>query len=617
MKLQLKWLKSSFLKIDAFGAFATILTALLIATFVSYQIQDIANHKFTQKSFSNPLDLTQIIHNISFESFDFAFSISSPIYFQLPEDANLSLLGKQDISLFYILLSECDPKHLSLIYPGKECVSDEELIKKFFKYTQIQFIFTRQYFDYQEFNVSPVKSFVEIQLIDVFIDKQTKVDVQLQQTTAIGSDSILHQSINKFNETLITPEIVVISKTLADNKHYIQLEFSIKNQFNLAERQVYNIVDAFCQSGGLIGMFLILARKFLMPFVDLVYYSSLMKSLFLISKQSLEKQKQSKNDTFDTAGDSFKQKSMIDAFNLANNKPEDYQRLALEISNRIKFKYSSIQFLRDTIFGCPCLRKNKATTIRQLFLYGKRKLDQQLDIKKIIYQLKEFEIIKSILFTRQQRKLLPFIQKNLIDRQFEKKIIKFKPRTQQQKEEQILNLILEHFSENVDPKNSFNKRIFENLVTQGDDLPTQERHRTLKQKMFTGIIKKCIRANTGIQTKETKFASMKIKKGISQSFMKEDEESYDQFMSKQNQNQVTSFRNKSKVLDQSAFNLDEDTDGQQANVHQKAIFKTYDQLPVIDSNRDNKVKRGKIVKKAKTRVIKRPIEHKLENDTEI
>ena len=47
--------------------------------------------------------------------------------------------------------------------------------------------------------------------------------------------------------------------------------------------------------------------------------------------------------------------------------------------------------------------------------------------------------------------------------------------------------------------------------------------------MFIGIMRKWIHSNTGIQTKETKLETKtgKVKKGVKNTYMQEDEESYE------------------------------------------------------------------------------------------
>ncbi|CDW75928.1 UNKNOWN [Stylonychia lemnae] len=661
------------------GAFATILTILFVFTHFAFQLKDIFNNKFTMKSFNHPQDMTSQDINITQNQFDFGINIISPLYYSaesylgysLEQFMNISMIqynkdyssvylgfqnctndrflgdesfqnlssvdpsywnnikcsqanqvmslsGKQGFSYMYLMIGRCDQKYLESILPEKVCVSDNDVLNKFIEDTTFQFMYTRQYFDPQEFKSSPVKTKVETLDLILQETQMTSIDAQLQLLTALDLNSKIHDSLDS-QEYLLTQAIISTVESAQNwRKNYLQIEFSIQNQYNHLERQMFNYVQAICLSGGLAGILIIFAKICLMPFIELIFYSSLMKSSFLIGKEFLTEQNLGNTDNFDSVLDSFKQKPIIDRYNLSNNKPEDYQRLAQKLNSRVKFKYSSLQFIKDSIFGCClCSKKNKVTTLRQLFLYGKKKLDQSMDIKKVIYQLREYEILKNILLTRQQKKLLPFLQKNRIDKQFEKRVITVKKPTQIQKEEQTLNLILEHFSENLDPKNNFNKRIFENLVTQIDEQPTQERDKSLKQKMFTGIIKKCIRANTGILTKETKFESMKIKKGISQSFINEEEESYDQFMSKQNQNQMTSMRTKNRAADQSVYNLDDEADGQQAIFqNSKSVFKTYDHLP-IDSQRKNKPRKNKIVMKAKTRIVKRPIELQQNHDSEI
>ncbi|CDW77548.1 UNKNOWN [Stylonychia lemnae] len=133
---------------------------------------------------------------------------------------------------------------------------------------------------------------------------------------------------------------------------------------------------------------------------------------------------------------------------------------------------------------------------------GKSMVEKQLDITKIMKDLRNSKVSNNLLLTKSQKELIPFFQHNLIDKQFEKNLVRKEQRQQQRKQRkgkevnlleesvQALPHMIDFFVDFKKNKNEKGKIIFDQLFGEA----TKD-NGNLEVQMYRGLFRKYVDQN--------------------------------------------------------------------------------------------------------------------------
>ena len=91
---------------------------------------------------------------------------------------------------------------------------------------------------------------------------------------------------------------------------------------------------------------------------------------------------------------------------------------------RFQFIYPTKEALKDKFCICCNLKYKNKRIRKQLFEYGKEKVEKHLDVITLIRNMREMKMVWNLTLNKSQRKLLPFMKNHMIESRFNKKQIK-------------------------------------------------------------------------------------------------------------------------------------------------------------------------------------------------
>ncbi|CDW87094.1 UNKNOWN [Stylonychia lemnae] len=296
------------------GAIFTILSVGILLLYAGFLAQDIANQKSTIKSIISYGDFRNKSLQVSKDSYEWAVAIETPLYWETQNETqniyqylslyvlgndpvkneDIKLIPCQDYRFFNetlskisIYVTDCDQAFLDEFYTGSYCEEDEEKLDEVIQNSYLKFIYSSRYFDVEEFNQNPIKTFIESK--SFYINKSNlRINTfSLFLNVAQGSNSILHESLDQFRYEYI--QSTVESYTNIDREegdNYIEARITLQNTININDRKTYNLLQLLSATGGLIGMLTNLVRVTIRPFQQFSLDKSIIRRRYLIDKNS-------------------------------------------------------------------------------------------------------------------------------------------------------------------------------------------------------------------------------------------------------------------------------------------------------------------------------------------
>ncbi|CDW85465.1 UNKNOWN [Stylonychia lemnae] len=166
-----------------------------------------------------------------------------------------------------------------------------------------------------------------------------------------------------------------------------------------------------------------------------------------------------------------------------------YMALLTAIKYRQSFMYVLKEEIKDFLKNKFCCRPRSKE--HKMYMIGKQKIEKQLDISNLIKELRVLKLVSNVYLNKHQRKLVPFFKKNMLSQKLSRQDIKKQEQNRMlmKKQNYLHNAsdnLLELFTDcRADNKKS--QRILDCL--NGQSFPDETHQRTLKQKMFRGIMR--------------------------------------------------------------------------------------------------------------------------------
>ncbi|CDW87176.1 UNKNOWN [Stylonychia lemnae] len=417
------------------------------------------------------------------------------IFYCYNKDLNQKLEGSDNTLRFEI--TKCEQKTLSKDYPQLQCVTDQNELQQFFENLQVLVFSSQQYFDVDEFEADPIKFMIDVEKATISPKGRTSLTYDMLLNKVSGSDNKLHENLNQFEKSFISTKIrgTKTSDIQKDDDSYevlFDVIFKVQNELRTIERQANNFVQALSNVGGLSGIIFGLIAILIAPLQEFFFYQSLLKSSFLVEQSKIKKE-EDKLETDDSQNsDKVQIKEQI--------KKKDfntYLRLIVKLKDRVKFYYPlglAIKQWFQQIFRCCCKRRRYQ---KELYELGKDVIEKQLDVQTIIQDLRSFKMINNVLLSKFQRQLIPYFKRYLLTQKLERvqikeaiKEIKDKKPQDDQKADQVTQLMIELFGNSKNPQSVYNDLVIDRVF-----LDKEDNLKDLKTQLFTGILRKFIGLN--------------------------------------------------------------------------------------------------------------------------
>jgi len=211
------------------------------------------------------------------------------------------------------------------------------------------------------------------------------------------------------------------------------------------DRQVYTIVDCVEDFGGFASAVVAIFTLLFSFIIDFKYNSSLIERIFLKQipkaelkplmkkvKRKLQKkgaetdeekegQQHVENIVFNSMKNKSEQEDLKNSSTIQQKKNamlKQYQSIKESLLCRIPFRQDLKMYFESklTAFKC-CLRRRKSEVIRQKMLFDEATdlLNRELDIVQLIRRLRKLNVIEKLIFSKQQRVLIRYSNRNVIN----------------------------------------------------------------------------------------------------------------------------------------------------------------------------------------------------------
>ncbi|CDW77341.1 UNKNOWN [Stylonychia lemnae] len=351
-------------------------------------------------------------------------------------------------------IGACDQDYLSKKYSNSTCEKDKLKVQEILKDTYLLVFSSSYYFDPEEFNQSPIKVNTVQNAFRFSSQFEKIVNFEIGLNKAMVSDSKLHENIGSYNREFISTKFV--SQGNNDKSEVDPIHFTIQ--------QANNLVMALSNTGGLAGLLFAVVRIIIGPIQEFLYYQSLIQKSFMVE--------QNRAKDFNT-----------------------YLELIKRLKNRVPFRYrmrQNIAYYAKKLLLC---KKQHFRIQRELFEFGKMKIEKQFDIAVILRDLRTFKMTNSLLLSKYQRKLIPFFKKYQLNQMYERDLQKKEKATKQGERKQFVNevtqLMIELFSDSQNPSSTYNQVFLHSLFLQN----RENAQKDLKSLMYKGVLRYFIQKN--------------------------------------------------------------------------------------------------------------------------
>ncbi|CDW82682.1 UNKNOWN [Stylonychia lemnae] len=332
-------------------------------------------------------------------------------------------------------ISSCDQDYLSKKYPNSTCEKNQTKAKEILMNTYLIIFSSSYYFDPEEFNQSPIKVNT-VQNAFRFSQFEKIVNFEIGLNKAIISDSKLHENIGSFSREFISTKFVsqgANDKSLANPIHFTiqQVKFAIKIISRFYMTTEQNVFER--QANNLVGAL---------------------------------------SNTGGLAGILFAVVRIL-------------------IGPMQEFLYYQSLIEQSFMVENDRVLSEK----REIFEFGKMKIEKQFDIAVILRDLRTFKMTNSLLLSKYQRKLIPFFKKYQLNQMYERNIQKQEKAMKQGEHKLFVNevtqLMIELFSDHQNPSNSYNQVFLHSLFLQN----RENAQKDLKTLMYKAVLRYFIQTN--------------------------------------------------------------------------------------------------------------------------
>ncbi|CDW73546.1 UNKNOWN [Stylonychia lemnae] len=412
-------------------------------------------------------------------------------------------------SIFSLAVDACNQNYLDQYYKGQKCEKNQTTILR----TLMNMVFlthtTSRYFDLSEFEKDPIKVNVDSEYHFFVSSLFRQTNFYLKINKATRSDSMI-SSLLEYHETDYVECHVgreMSNDRIDDSKPYISVAFMLTSESKIIDRQVFTIVQALANTGGIIGIVFGLFSILIGPIQEFFFFQSFIADMFLTQDNpAAEIQEKTVKDKLYNKLNIKRlptQDMIIDLINQKNgsnstSKVFIYAHLIDQIVKRQAFVYQTkelfAKFVRTFIFRCKQYKSKRDHE----FKIAKEQVLKQFDIETILKQVKVSYSISKVLLSKYQRHLIPYFKRNLISQIADKHLVQKQVQTQEnkqnqkkqeiirvQKEEKIRNYMAQVFT-GLNEQNEKDQRILKMLFVGSDE---QELKLNLKQKMLNGLLR--------------------------------------------------------------------------------------------------------------------------------
>ncbi|CDW71381.1 UNKNOWN [Stylonychia lemnae] len=403
--------------------------------------------------------------------------------YQCPKTINYQIKGSfsgEQSKFIQLSVRDCNQTYLDEVYNHtKKCKSKQE-IERVSSFLKIYFVVRNSYFDENDYGDESVKKFLKPYYLTSKNGTSKYYYMLLSQNEIIKQDNLLlEQEVNdKFIETKIDYSIDQELESIdAYNNAYIGVYIQMDDQVKTVNRKLMTILDALGNTGGFMSIIIVIAYGMISQVQKTLYYTSLVKSLFVFQENFDEKKQkpysqtdqnnaQSRFFTRQNAEEeniSFEDNTVKNDINTSSTQELSlFQKLYLQLTSREKFRYSLSDAIKSSIIRLRICKKASKEQVQKDILYrrGVEKIDQELDLRYIMKQLRSLKFISKVLLNKQQRFMLPYFKANLLNFQT----------TPEQNDKEKIGSYLKQTIKNKD-HTKIDRRILKYIDLSGHDQP--------------------------------------------------------------------------------------------------------------------------------------------------
>ncbi|CDW90912.1 UNKNOWN [Stylonychia lemnae] len=452
-------------------------------------------------------------------------------YICLEKSFNYKMYGSEfskQSQAIVALVSKCKQEDLDSMFPGKnlKCKNETEISKETLT-TNVQLIYMFQSFDENDYS-QPIKNQLSSFMFGLKDKKRIMSVKSIKRNFAQTKDSFFSSHLDYKERQFFTTKSEYDFESAAYNDVLLAIRFFISNQSETVQRQAFSILDAITATGGFMSVIFVIAQILVGGIQKNLFFQSLIKKSYLVynnedqnknsisnSFQEQEFQHQIKQDSNFNSRDKVIDQDEVGKIQNSQisewfedqkfNQNESNLKVTLDESlynatgnssilvaqivefilrlNQFQFNYYRSKFLNffKAFKSNPSLISKQHRINIYHFEIGQKRLEQQLDIRKILQQLKNFELLQGVMTSKYQQQLFPFLPQNILNIEKQIKVepdifgfkIPFQNLTMQKSKIRIQDNDLERIKqlkqcvkqlEIQQHKNKVDQRLFKNLL---------------------------------------------------------------------------------------------------------------------------------------------------------
>ncbi|CDW79510.1 UNKNOWN [Stylonychia lemnae] len=219
-----------------------------------------------------------------------AESIGIPYAYKCPVNFSASLQGSfttQKMQSARLLISKCNQTNLSLKNQSAKCMNDS-MMKNFFDSFQVNVVATNQFIDVNEKQISPIKTVLKNFYATGYHNMSLSYQLKIGQNFLISSTSSLSNQLGQLNQTYYTVRddvLQVAAQTLSTDLVFINFNMMLDDNVMTTNLELYTISDALSNTGGIIGIVMIIIQFLVSQTQENLYYQQLVQDIFQINKE--------------------------------------------------------------------------------------------------------------------------------------------------------------------------------------------------------------------------------------------------------------------------------------------------------------------------------------------
>eukprot|EP00347_Sterkiella_histriomuscorum_P018406 403345626 len=174
---------------------------------------------------------------------------------------------------------------------GTVCSSNHQEKLKILDELQVKLITVNDFFDVDEFYISPIKSQLNVLQFGISQNITNYLLFDMKKGYAIAMDSMFANFFNNQNYSYYTFDS---SSSYTEEKRsavYTSLKLNFDSETIIQERRVLTIIDALSQTGGIMHILPMIFRIIIKPIQEFLFYRSIFNKIYLIDVQGSQQNK--------------------------------------------------------------------------------------------------------------------------------------------------------------------------------------------------------------------------------------------------------------------------------------------------------------------------------------